>query len=515
MEFALLVLDFLHLDFLSSTRSLARSESAVSLMGISPGKLDFPLPPLDFAESGLPLSLRAFSHLSFPFFALDSVKLGFSLSLHGLARGDSVSLASGLMWSGSLFSLSVVDTTRTESFPSLQSFSHIDSAIPVYDFQMVDSSTFSHDIAWFGFTLPISGLSCSGFVFVLLLVDCGHMGFLLPVRTFIHPESLLLVIDFTRLEPFLPPQSVAQLDSFLLLLELARPGFVLLALDCAVSGSTTSLRSIACFDLLILLLEASTLGLLMFMQSYSHMGFRLPAIGLTRTGSVFALSLMGAIHVEPSSFIRSLARPDSCMLVLDFTKSDFLVSLRDVTHSGFTLSCFGLSRAGFIFALSLTDAAHMDLSLLAQSLTHIAFFTLTCDFSNVGLALFSKNLGRLSSTIFVMGMSCIASSLLILCSMQVGPPVLVQSFAHSALAVFACGFEHFEFFPLPRNFAQSESTLLVFGLTCVGFVSLLSLVDSYTMDLSMFVRGLVKFESVVSPFDFLHLGSSTFLRQVA
>ena len=513
MGLALLVLDFLHLDSLSSTRSSARSESAVSFMGIG-RKLDLPLPTVDLADFDLPLSLRAFSHLSFPIFALDYVKLGFSLSLHGLARGDSVSLASGLMWSGSLFSLSVVDTTRTESFPSLQSFSHIDSAFPVYDFHMVDSSTSSHDIAWFGFLLPISGLSCSGFVFFLSLIDCGHLGFPLPVRSFIQPESLLLALDHTGFEPFLSPQSIAHLDSLLLVLALAKAGSPFLPLDCAVLGSTISLRSIACFDLLIPLLEASTLGLLMFLHSYSHMGFRLPATGLTRTGSVFALSVMGPMHVEPLSFIRSLARPDSYMLVLEFTKSDFLVSLRDVTHSSSPLSCFGLTRVGFVFALSVTDVAHMDLPSLAQSLSHIAFLTLACDFSSVGLALFSKNLGRLSSAIFVMGMTCIGSSLLILCGMQVGPPVFVQSFAHSALAILACGFEHFDFFPLPRNLARSESTLLVSGLTCVGFASSLSLVDSYTMDLSMSLRGLGRFELLLSPLDFLHLGSSPFLRQV-
>ena len=514
MDLALLVLDFLHLESLSSTRSFARPESAVSLMGTGLGKLDFSLPAFDLADFDLALSLRSFSYLGFPIFALDYVKLGFSLSLHSVARGDSVSLASGLIWSGSFFSLSVVDTTRTESFPSLQSFSHIDSALPVCDFHMLDLSTFSHDIACFGFLLPISGLSCSGFVFVLSLVDCGHLGFPLPVRSFIHPESLLFILDHTNFEPFLLPQSIAHLDSFVFLMALAKPGSPILAFDCAVSGSTLSLRSLACFDLLILLLDASTLGLLTFVHSYSHMGFRLPAIGLTRTGSVFALSLMGPVHVEPLSFIRSLARPDSYMLALEFTKSDFLASLRDVIHSGSALSCFGLTRVGFVFALSVTDAAHMDLPLLAQSLSHIAFLTLTCDFSSVGLALFSKNLGRLSSNLFVMGMACIASSLLLFCGMQVGFPVFVQSFTHSALAPFACGFEHFDFFPLPRNSAQSESTLLVFGLTCVGFVSSLSLFDSYTMDLSMFLRGLVRFESVVSPLDFLHLGSSLFLRQV-
>ncbi len=134
-------------------------------------KLDFLLFLQSFGCMGLILSAFDFTTMGFSPLCQSSACPGLPVPIFGLVR------------IGPVFLLPVVGALYMGSSLSLRSFSHLDSALPIFDYSSFDFFLLSRSAGQLGFGLPALGLARVGPVSLLPVVDTTKLGLVLPIRS--------------------------------------------------------------------------------------------------------------------------------------------------------------------------------------------------------------------------------------------------------------------------------------------------------------------------------------------
>ena len=80
-------------------------------------------------------------------------------------------------------------------------------------------------------------------------------------------------------------------------------------------------------------------------------------------------------------------RPDLAPLVLDFLRLGSFLLVRSFTHTGFTVPLLGLSRSDFVFVLSVIDSTHPGFLLLVRGVACLDLASSVLDFLHLGSSL--------------------------------------------------------------------------------------------------------------------------------
>lgn len=402
-----------------------------------------------------------------------------------------------------------------ESATSLQSLSRLDSSPSTFNYAGSDFMTSPHGFTCVGSVILVSGLSCSGSVSFLLAVDTTSFGFLMPLRSFAHAGPASLLSGYVTLEPLLFTRSLAQLDLSTFSLGMGRLGPALFVLDSNNSDLFFSIRSLAHADFSPLISDVSGTDLFLFIRSFSHLSSSVPPIGLAGIGSVFMLLVIDSIHMGLLPLLKSFSYIGSALLALDFLHLDPLLSPRGFTHPGSTFSCFALSRVGLVFSLLVISTASVELTMSARSLAQTDLLVSCVGFSDLGLFTSLKSLAQPDPFLFFFGMARMNSSSPAYDTALIELTLFLQSLVCSESVSFNFNCVSLELLMLPHNCIRLESVVSTFGLSCIGFVSSLSVLQGCSMDLSLSLRSFSRSEFVLSTSDFLHLGSMLFVRSAA
>ena len=199
--------------------------------------------------------------------------------------------------------------------------------------------------------------------------------------------------DTQSLNLSMSSQSSARLEASVLLPGLSRAGsvFVLSVIDRVLLGFSLLVRSCGCLGSGPSMVDASALGSLTFLKSFTCLSFVLLVVGLSRVGFVSLLSAIDKVHFDPSSLIQSFGHldslvlvldfatvgspallrspvcPDSALPMLDFSKMESGMSLRSSLRVGLLLLTTGSSWVGSVSSLLLIDVSHLGFIIFSRS----------------------------------------------------------------------------------------------------------------------------------------------------
>ena len=175
------------------------------------------------------------------------------------------------------------------------------------------------------------------------------------------------------------------MDSNILVLAASTIGLVLLLRSFGRSGSSPSLS------------EVATLDFLLSVRCLTKFGFLLSVTGVSRFE--FSLPVLDLLHLGPLMFLQSLAYLGFVMFPLDFAHSGFTLSVRCLTWPGFSLFIHGECALDAGSGLPVIQWTHFDSSLSMRSL------------SRLGLASFFLGLAHPDFSSSLQSSSCLASAL--------------------------------------------------------------------------------------------------------
>lgn len=89
----------------------------------------------------------------------------------------------------------------------LKSHAYLDSATLLLDFAHLELLLFPRSLSKTGSAALVSGLTCAGLVFALLVTDSSHLDLSMPTQSFARFEFLLPAVGFTHSDLFLLLQS--------------------------------------------------------------------------------------------------------------------------------------------------------------------------------------------------------------------------------------------------------------------------------------------------------------------
>ena len=186
--------------------------------------------------------------------------------------------------------------------------------------------------------------------------------------------------------------------------------------------------------------------------------------------------------------------------------SVFSLLVTDSTYLGFFLSPRSLGRSGF-FLLTL-EGAHLGLFLFVHSLACLELVMSVLDSLHLGLPLSPQSFGQLTSAFFTVGLSRSGSVfvLSVIDTVHFGLSLLVRKFARLESAVLPLDLLHLAFSMSVQGSAWQGFSVLIWGLSRVGLVSSLPVLDDAHLDSMSLMRSLGQLNLALSVLDFLHLG---------
>ena len=347
------ILDAVHMNFFLSLRSMAclgfvMFASDFGVLGLlmflrSTAWSGFALPALEFMHLELLVFARSFVCPGSLPLVLDCSCFDLPVSLQAPGKMELVLLVFGLTRVGFVFSLSVIDSALFGFLASLQSSAKL-------------------------------GLA-------LLLADHVASDPTIPLHSFARSGSTLFVLDLSKFDPSLPLHQHARLGLTLSLCGLFRLGPFMPLFDLAKFELALSLRSSACPGPLVLILEFSHPDFLTFIHDFARLEFSLPTSGISRADFVFFLPVIDSTHLDLSILLRSAACLESALLVLDHSVIESSPFPHSFAQLGlFILVLFATSPGP---ALPLRQFAHVALSLSVFGLSQLGSFLPALDDATV------------------------------------------------------------------------------------------------------------------------------------
>ena len=521
-------------ELLMLPRNAMQSDSLVSLFGLSRCGPVFFLPVIDTASPDLSSSSRSLAQVDAPMSALDFHHASSFSSLRGSARVGLAALPFGLARAGLAFSLFLVEMAQPGLPTSSHSFACPGPACSAQSFASCGPPPPSHSLGHLGLVPAISGSTRLGLV--LLVTDFAKTGLPLSIRAPACSGLLPSMANFCQAGPPMPVHSLLRMDSLIPSPGMSRADFVfsLSVVSHALSGLPPLLHSSSRAESPALALNHARSGVSMPLQSNIWPGFILPAFGLSRTGSVSPLLVVDSLHLGSLLLARTLACLEVLSLLLDYLQMDLLPLPQSLHHPGFSTSTFGrmcpgatspsadsiscgpaslphspsqlgvvasafnfghpglplllratscleapvsalgLSWAGFVSLLLVVDAARLEVPPLSQTPAHLDLCVSTPDSSKAGSPLPARSSGRLGLMALVLDF------------VKQDLPLLIRSLSRTEVSVLPCGL------------ARLGETVPVPGCTTAGLLAP--------------VRSLVHPGSTLPPLNAMHVGVPLSLR---
>ena len=227
---SLLLLDHASLDPSIFPRKMAHLDFTITIFGTS--CVEFPLfilaaGYLDFFSSLQSVLYPEFSislvstRLGLSAAVLDFTALDFSLSLHSLCRLDVSSFLCGAASSGFVSSMSVLKATTLDSFILLHGFGHLEFLVLIFDMVKVEILLLPHNFAYLDLSFLVLGAGCIHTLHLtssLFVLSSSLLGFLLLVHSLACLDLLSLMLSNLQMALPMSLQSSSYLDAFMSLL---------------------------------------------------------------------------------------------------------------------------------------------------------------------------------------------------------------------------------------------------------------------------------------------------------
>ena len=342
---------------------------------------------------------------------------------------------------------------------------------------------------------PPLGLSRAGSVSPLLLVDNACPGFPASLHSLGQLELIVLVLGFSKSEPFVPSQSLARLGLLALACGLARSGSLPLVSGCSTPEFPLSLRSHGRSGSFAFVPSFAKSGSAASLRELARLEASTLIFGIARAGSVFFLPVVDKVQLGFPPLLRSSARVDLFLLASNSASPGFFVSsqsparlgpatfvsacsssgppppLRGPGQPGFTVFVSGTARLGPIFFLPVAAHAHLGFSLSLRSFARVGPACFVCASAHLGFLASSRSLAQLDV------------------------PVPVPMFSHLGLSMPS------------RSLGRAGSLVLVFGASRSGSVSAPSVPDLLQLGSLLSLRAHARPGPSASITDFLAPGS--------
>ena len=413
LDSPLLALDFAKLDFPFLLRQFTHLEPAASIFGLSRAGFVFSLFLVDAATFSSLLSIQSLTCMGFAAPAMDFLRLDFSISIRSSGRvGSAVSAFDFLRLDFALFlrsysrldpSAFIPGLTRFDFLPSvfdamtlgftlsLQSHAYLGPSSPALDVAHMGLLTLVRNPVCFDFFVSVFGCSRPGSVFSLPVMDTVTIGSSFSPHSFARFGSFVLTLDFVKIDSSLLLRQFAYAEPTVFLFGLSRPDlvFALSVVDVAIVELLLSLQSLAYMDLALPLLDYGHINSSMSARKFQRVDPAILVFGMSRPAlspSVFEL-----VHYELSMLLKSFARSESLLLVLDSAYFDLSTLAQDFTRLESAVLISGLSCAGPVFALPIVDSATMGFTPFIRSFTCSDLSPFVLDASRLGLLIFPKD----------------------------------------------------------------------------------------------------------------------------
>lgn len=272
-------------------------------------------------------------------------------------------------------------------------------------------------------------------------------------------------------------------------------------IDAATFEPSMFLHSMACPDFVSLVPDFGIVDLSLSTRSSSKLGS--------------ALSLVDFAMVGFMTLIRSFAHPDFMISAVDFVHLEPLPLLRDSAHLDSPMFLPGSSRSGSVFALPVIDSTLLGSSMSVHSSACFDFALLALDLLHLELSTLIQNSGRVDLTFPVCGKLLSDFLLFSLGFVHVGLPLFLRSFSCSGSLLLALDFAKAESLLFMRSIVQVGFAPLIFGLSRVGFLFFLPVIDTTILGFVVLLRSFAHPESALSVVDFVHMGFILLVRGLA
>ena len=265
-----------------------------------------------------------------------------------------------------------------------------------------------------------------------------HPGFSLFARSSARTDLLVLIMKLTAVGLPLPPRSIGHVESLTPAFGLARLESLMFVSDCTSPDLLVSPHSFVQPAFATSALNMCDADSASLVRDLARMGLSVLASGLTRTGSVSVLPVVGHSHLGFLLPLQSTARCGPASPALDFLQTGFTSLLRSLSRSGPLLPLCGLTCAGFVFSPPVAGVSNLGLPMPVHSFARADTLAPAFQFSHTGSALLLRSPGYAGAAPSAPGES--------------RPGVLPS----------ACDFTSSDFTLLPRSHAWSGPILLTF-----------------------------------------------------
>ena len=442
---------------------------------------------LDKGHADLPMSPQQF------------LQLGSAVSVFGCNR------------IGFLFKLSLTDSASTGPSSFARCFSQSDLSISPPDFAKLGLTLFLQTVARLEPCLLAFGVCKFDYAQSMSVVNYLVMGSPIPTRSLVCLGSSSFMSDYANPGPSSSLKSLGCIELSLFAIGVSWLGFFLLLFDTPTPEPSPSLRSFACSELPTSMLEISHCGSSTFLQSFARADSLALTTGVARLELISSPSVIESTALDSPSFVRSYVHLGSAVLVLDFLRLDFALSLRSVVRTG--LSCFvwGLTRVGFLFSLPLVDYGCMDSPLLFRSSGRLAFLSSALEFVQMDFLFLLRDIGRPGPVLPISRRPVeVSLPLLDFVNSELFPSL--QMFSHLGPVTSALKVATPDSSLFLKSFSYLASMVSMVGIACAGLCFLLSVMDDVVLGLFLLVRSLVRLGSALSVVDFFRLGLVSSIR---
>ena len=365
-------------------------------------------------------------------------------------------------------SLPIVDSLQMGSHMSLRSFAHIESALFILDYVVPDTSTSTRSLA-------CPNLATSA-------LDLGHF------------ELFLSLQAFSRIGPTASPFGKAPLD------------FMLLIIGLAKADPSMSSRSSAHLDSALLALDRAAVGPSAPVRQPAHFGLSAPLLGLSRLGSVSSLPVVSSVSLGSPMFVHSFACSGLPALVLDYAHVEPMPLLRAMTRPGSSASTFGICSFQYAAAMPVLNALVLGSQTSVRSRARLDSAISVVDFAHTGPATLARSSARTGLSAFAMSLSRAGLSLFVLLSTHLELSIFIRSFNQLEPFLLAMVPGHTGLPTSTRSPACTGFAALVTGLCNIGSIFSPSVIDRSTLDSSLFTRSFARCDFRTSVLDHLRLG---------
>lgn len=149
------------------------------------------------------------------------------------------------------------------------------------------------------------------------------------------------------------------------------------------------------------------MGFVISLRSFLQVGSIASPFGLSRAGLVSLLSVIDGSHVESLLLVRSSSRFDFLLSVPDFLHMGSSIPVRTFVCLGSMVSTAGCARPELVFILLVIDDVNFDPLLLLRSLARMDSGLFMLDASDLGSSSLLKSSGQPDPLVLAFGCSCL------------------------------------------------------------------------------------------------------------